>query len=133
VDLYGGGGLMSTCRDLGRFLRALLRGEVFRDPSTLATMTTTLLGVPLTSEAGWDEDPATAAMYLFRREIGGRTWWGHDGYWGTTAFTCPSLDVTIVTGHQRSNMPKAFDRLEIIGGAFALLQADRSAVEPGRG
>jgi D-alanyl-D-alanine carboxypeptidase len=133
VDLYGGGGLMSTCRDLGRFLRALLRGEVFRDPSTLATMTTTLVGVPLTSEAGWDEDPATAAMYLFRREIGGRTWWGHDGYWGTTAFTCPSLDVTIVAGHQRSNMPKAFDRLEIIGGAFALLQTDRSVVEPGRG
>ncbi|HEU4356446.1 MAG TPA: serine hydrolase domain-containing protein [Actinomycetota bacterium] len=121
VDLYGGGGLMSTCRDLGRFFRALLRGEVFRDPATLAEMTTTLEGVPLTEDAGWPEDPSTHGMFLFRRRIGDQTWWGHDGYWGTTAFTCPERDVTIVTGHQRSDMPDAFDRLEVVGRAFALL------------
>jgi D-alanyl-D-alanine carboxypeptidase len=123
VDLYGGGGLVSTCRDLARFFRALLRDEVFRERSTLAAMTTTVGDVPLTPEAGWPEDPSTAAMYLFRREIGGHTWWGHDGYWGTTAFTCPERDVTIVAGHQRSNMPKGFDRLEILGKAFAILDS----------
>jgi D-alanyl-D-alanine carboxypeptidase len=121
VDLYGGGGLMSTCRDLARFFRALLSGDVFRDPSSLETMTTTMVGVSLTPEAGWPEDPATQGMYLFRREIGGETWWGHDGYWGTTAFTCPARDVTIVAGHQRSNMPDAFDRLEIVASAFEAL------------
>jgi D-alanyl-D-alanine carboxypeptidase len=123
VDLYGGGGLMSTCRDLGRFFRAVLRGEVFRESSTLRTMTTTLVGVPLTDEAGWDEDPSTAGLFLFRREIGGETWWGHDGYWGTTAFTCPARDVTIVAGHQRSNMPKDFDRLEILRRTYATVTA----------
>jgi D-alanyl-D-alanine carboxypeptidase len=122
VDLYGGGGLMSTCSDLARFFRALLRGEVFREPSTLAAMTTTLAGVPLTPEGGWEEDPSTAAMFLFRREIAGRTWWGHGGYWGTTAYTCPGADVTVVAGHQRSNMPTAFDRLEIICKSFSILQ-----------
>jgi len=121
VDLYGGGGLMSTCRDLACFFRGLLRGEVFREPSILDTMTTTLVGVPLTEEAGWPEDPSTHGMFLFRREIGGETWWGHDGYWGTTAFTCPARDLTIVTGHQRSDMPEEFDRLEIVGRAFAAL------------
>ncbi len=121
VDLYGGGGLMSTCRDLARFFRALLRGEIFRDPTTLTTMTTTLEGIPLTEEAGWPEDPSTQGMFLYRREIVGETWWGHDGYWGTTAFTCPARDVTIVAGHQRSNMPEAFDRLEIVAEAFAAL------------
>jgi D-alanyl-D-alanine carboxypeptidase len=121
VDLYGGGGLMSTCRDLARFFRGLLRGEVFHEPSTLATMTTTADGVPLTIDAGWPVDPSTQGLFLFRREIGGETWWGHDGYWGTTAFTCPARDVTIVTGHQRSDMPEAFDRLEILGKAFASL------------
>ncbi len=121
VDLYGGGGLMSTCRDLARFFRALLRGEVFRDPTTLAAMTTTVDGMPLTEEAGWPEDPSTHGMFLFRREIGGETWWGHGGYWGTTAFTCPARDVTIVAGHQRSDMPDEFDRLEIVGRAFAAL------------
>jgi D-alanyl-D-alanine carboxypeptidase len=121
VDLYGGGGLMSTCRDVARFFRALVRGEVFAHPSTLATMTTTLSGIPLSPDAGFDEDPTHSAMFLTRREIAGETWWGHDGYWGTTAFMCPERDVTIVAGHQRSNMPESFDRLEILGAAFAAL------------
>jgi D-alanyl-D-alanine carboxypeptidase len=121
VDLFGGGGLMSTCRDLARFFRALLRGDVFRHPGTLAAMTTTLDGVPLTGEAQWDEDPSTAGMFLFRREVAGQEWWGHTGFWGTTAFTCPLRDVTVVAGHQRSNMSEAFDRMEIVGRAFEAL------------
>jgi len=119
VDLYGGGGLMSTARDLARFFRALLRGEIFRRAETLETMLMTMDGVPLTERAGWPEDPSTQAMYLFRRELAGETWWGHDGYWGTSAFTCSARDVTIVTGHQRSNMPDDFDRLEILEAAMA--------------
>jgi D-alanyl-D-alanine carboxypeptidase len=122
VDLYGGGGLVSTCRDIGRFFRALLRGDVFRDASTLEAMTTTSADVPLSPEAGFEEDPADSAMFLLRRRIGGETWWGHDGYWGTTAFTCPERDVTIVAGHQRSDMPEGFDRLAIVEAAFAALR-----------
>ena len=120
VDLYGGGGLMSTCRDLGRFFRALLRGEVFREASTLETMTTTLVGVPAAEGTSVDDDPSSAAMFLFRDEIGGEEWWGHPGYWGTTAYTCLARDVTIVTGHQRSNMPREFDRMAIVREAFEL-------------
>lgn len=122
VDLYGGGGLMSTCRDLARFFRGLLHGDVFRSPDTLETMMTTLDEIPraqLTSE-----DPVdNAAMFLFRADVGGETWWGHDGYWGTSAYTCPTRDVTIVAGHQRSDMPESFDRMAIIADAFAALQA----------
>jgi D-alanyl-D-alanine carboxypeptidase len=121
VDLYGGGGLMSTCRDLARFFRALLSGNVLHDPSSLEAMTTTLAGVPSADDAGWEEDPSTSGMFLFRREIGGHTWWGHGGYWGTAAYTCPERDVTIVGGHQRSNMPDRFDRLEIFEKAFSML------------
>ncbi|MFL5766558.1 MAG: serine hydrolase domain-containing protein, partial [Actinomycetota bacterium] len=89
VDLYGGGGLMSTCRDLATFFRALLRGQVFREPGTLATMLTTSEDVPRSPETGLDDFPADAALYVFRAELDGATWWGHDGYWGTTALTCP--------------------------------------------
>ncbi len=116
IDLYGGGGLMSTCGDLARFFRGLLRGEVFREPSTLEAMTTTLVDVPLADEVSDEDDPSSAAMFLFRGEIGGEEWWGHGGYWGTTAYTCPARDVTIVAGHQRSNMPRGFDRMAIVGG-----------------
>jgi D-alanyl-D-alanine carboxypeptidase len=121
VDLYGGGGLMSTCGDLARFFRGLVQGQVFRLPETLATMTTTLVGTPRAEETPLDDDPAKAAMYLFRAHIGGETWWGHGGYWGTTVFTCPARDVTIVAGHQRSDMPDEFDRKQIVADAFAAL------------
>ena len=61
VDLYGGGGLVSTCADLARFFRALLRGEVFDDPATLATMTTRLQGVPASDRLATGDDPDDAA------------------------------------------------------------------------
>ena len=46
LDLYGGGGLVSSTEDLARFYRALLQGKVFRHASTLQTMLT----VPPTNE-----------------------------------------------------------------------------------
>jgi hypothetical protein len=101
----------------------LVQGEVFREASTLETMTTTLVDVPVAEGTGVGDDPSAAAMFLFRHEIGGEEWWGHDGYWGTTAYTCPARDVTIVSGHQRSNMPREFDRWVIVGEAFEVVNS----------
>jgi D-alanyl-D-alanine carboxypeptidase len=125
IDLYGGGGLMSTCRDLARFFRGLLGGATFREPGTLATMTETLVDVPRAEGTPDEDDPACAAMFLFRAEVGDETWWGHDGFWGTSAYTCPARDVTIVAGNQRSDMPASFDRMAIVGQAFELVGAGR--------
>jgi len=121
VDLYGGGGLMSTCGDVARFLRALLRDEIFERPGTLATMTDTLEGLPRASGTS-EETVSNAAMYLFRAEAADVTWWGHDGYWGTTAYTCPTRDGTIVTSHQRSDMPDGFRRMALVADAFIALE-----------
>jgi len=49
----------------------------------------------------------------------------YDGYWGTTAYTCPARDVTIVAGHQCSGMPDDFSRMSILGEAFELVTAGR--------
>jgi D-alanyl-D-alanine carboxypeptidase len=89
VDLYGGGGLVSTARDLARFYRALLRGEVLRHPETLAAMRT----VP---GPGARAPGGAYAMGLQRRTIGGEECWGHTGFWGTAAYHCPASDVTLV-------------------------------------
>jgi D-alanyl-D-alanine carboxypeptidase len=124
VDLYGGGGLVSTCADLARFFRALLRGEVFDDPATLATMTTCLQDVPASDRLATGDDPDDAAMFLFRASAGDREWWGHDGWWGTTAYTCPELDLTVVAGHQQPYMPRDFDRMTVLPEVLALLDAD---------
>ena len=122
VDLWGGGGLVSTCRDLGRFFRALLRGEIFDRPATLSTMTTRLDGVPRAPEMTSDEDPRDHAMYLFHAEIGGEEWWGHGGWWGTAAYTCPRLDLTVVTAHQQAYMPEDFDRTALIAEVRHMLR-----------
>jgi D-alanyl-D-alanine carboxypeptidase len=121
VDLYGGGGLMSTCRDIATFFRALLHGDVFRKPETLATMLTTSDDVPRSPETGLDDSPADAGLYIFKAELDGATWWGHDGYWGTAALTCPERDVTIVAGNQQAKMPKEFRRAEIVERASGLI------------
>ncbi len=121
VDLYGGGGLMSTCADLARFFRGLFRDDVFRYPATLATMTTTLDGIPRIGGTEIGDDPADAAMFLVRAEIGGETWWGHQGWWGTTAFTCPRLDITVVAGNQQAHMPEAFEGIAIVGDVLAVV------------
>lgn len=126
VDLWGGGGLVSTCGDLARFFRALLRGELFRRAETLELMCTRNEGVPLveaspTAEVDLTNDPANAALFLYRTELAGEVVWGHGGFWGTTAFTCPRLDLTVVAQHGQAHMPAEFDRYAIIADVIRLL------------
>jgi hypothetical protein len=99
----------------------LLRGDVFRDPDSLATMTT-LIDTPHAPEASDDGDPPETAMFLFRAEAAGETWWGHGGWWGTTAWTCPHLDVTVVAGDQQARMPDGFDRRAILEDVLGLVR-----------
>ena len=44
LDLYGGGGLVSTADDMAMFMRALFTGGVYRDAATADTMLTTVEG-----------------------------------------------------------------------------------------
>jgi D-alanyl-D-alanine carboxypeptidase len=86
VDLWGGGGLVSTAEDLARFYGALFGGEVFDDPATLDRMTTV---APVSGQS-------RAALGLFRVAAAGVTCFEHGGFYGTIAFHCPSVDLTIV-------------------------------------
>jgi D-alanyl-D-alanine carboxypeptidase len=94
-DLYGGGGLVSSVDDLGRFYRALFQGQVFRDPATLETM----LSAPAPAAA------MGGAMGLFRRQTGGEEpCWGHGGYWGSYAFHCPGSDETFAMSWNQAEL-----------------------------
>jgi D-alanyl-D-alanine carboxypeptidase len=101
LDLYGGGGLVSSTADLARFYRALLRGQVFRRPSTLQVMMT----VPPTNERS---PGGPYAMGLQRMTIGGQECWGHSGFWGTAAHHCPAADVTIVRHTNQAQPAETF-------------------------
>lgn len=127
VDLYGGGGLVSTCHDLAIFFRTLLRDEIFTRTSTLETMLTLSRDVPAlelspTAMVFLEDDPTAAGMYIYMKEIGGETCWGHGGWWGVSTFTCPRLDITVATAWNQAHMPRGYDPTEIIGRVIELIR-----------
>ena len=85
MDLFGGGGLVSTMPDLARWWSALFAGDVhdhlrsqIADPH------------PSTGPDGTD-DGVEVGSGMFRSEVDGVEFWGHSGYWGLSAFHVPAL------------------------------------------
>ncbi|MBD3220965.1 serine hydrolase [bacterium] len=81
LDLYGGGGLVSSVRDMAVFMRWLLVGEVLHEQTSLAAMT--------------GRGTAAYRLGLFAMEVGGHHAFGHSGFWNTFAYHFPALDLTL--------------------------------------
>lgn len=94
LDLYGGGGLVATVGDMGRFMRALFTDEVYARPQTVATMLTTLDAVEPSGQEG-QMPPGMYRMGVWVLEVGGYETYRHTGFWGTMATYVPELDLTI--------------------------------------
>ncbi|MEO8451664.1 MAG: serine hydrolase domain-containing protein [Gemmatimonadota bacterium] len=115
-DLYGGGGIVSTIGELARFYRALLQGEVLRDRATLDTML-------LVSRQSLVADSTRGyAMGIGRRHLGTLTCWGHGGYWGSVAVSCPTADITVAITVNRSPDP-AVDGAALVRRIIELVEA----------
>jgi D-alanyl-D-alanine carboxypeptidase len=87
VDLYGGGGIATTARELALFFQALFDGRVFDRAVTLGLMMT---------------PPAVPSELNYRHGIyahttSGYLGWGHSGYWNVLAFHYPELDATVAS------------------------------------
>lgn len=89
VDLFGGGGLVSTLSDLSKFYRALLHGEVLR-PDTLADM---LAASPLSLADGRNG----YGLGIHPVRVGEIECYGHGGYWGVVVWHCPGVDSTVAS------------------------------------
>ncbi len=85
LDLFGGGGMMSTAHDLVRLVRYLALGEAFTQPRTLLRALT----VP---PATRDSRAPVQSHMGFSAVLGGEVCWGHTGFWGTAAYYCPRSD-----------------------------------------
>jgi len=121
LDLYGGGGLVSTTSDLDRFFRALLTGRLFQHPSTLS-----MALLPVEPQQPMEHP---RALLLSARSFGKRKCWAHGGYWGTAAMYCPDIDAAISTTiDQTLDESSAANRRQLLEGLAAVL--DR-AVENG--
>jgi D-alanyl-D-alanine carboxypeptidase len=97
-DLYGGGGIVATMADLGRFLTALLDSRVFERPATLDAML-----APRSNEmAGY-------GLGIFGTMAGGIRGRGHSGFWGTTSMVFPEAGVTVSVAVTEQSESRVFN------------------------
>lgn len=110
MDLFGGGGLVSTLEEVSEFVRALFAGEVFREPATLERMiAVTPESVPVLG-AGY-------GMGIARVQIAGVDCYGHGGFWGTVVRYCPGAELAVtgaVTGTSGRDMLDALVRQVLV-------------------
>ncbi len=85
VDMYGGGGLVATMRDVARFYDLLLTGKIFEKPETLVLMLSAE-GLPAASPY---------RLGIFEKDYGDVHVYEHGGFWGTLVFHQPSSGITI--------------------------------------
>jgi len=86
-DLYGGGGIAATTKDIARFSQLLFKGKLFEKSETLA-----LIYTPMPAKEDTGEN---YHLGLMEWEINGYKSFGHGGFWGTTVQYFPELDLSI--------------------------------------
>lgn len=85
MDLFGGGGLVMSTRDLATVFAALFEGKIFERPETLKAMF-------------WKGPHEGADQYrlgIFVKRIGDREVYWHSGFWGTLAYYAPDTGVAV--------------------------------------
>ncbi|MEP0263488.1 serine hydrolase domain-containing protein [Dokdonia sp.] len=92
VDLYGGGGLASTTRDVGVFIQALFNNQVFEKEGTLEVM---LLTKEFTKQGKSLPEYRLGIDSIIGRKSG-IVGYLHSGFWGTVYIHFPVYNCTIV-------------------------------------
>ncbi|MBK9175943.1 MAG: beta-lactamase family protein [Flavobacteriales bacterium] len=87
MDLYGGGGIACSARDLARFNHDLFTGKVVRDSATLTLIHTTVITQD-SVQSGYQLGIAPATIRNMQA-------FGHGGFWGTRAMHLPDLNATV--------------------------------------
>ena len=125
LDLYGGGGLVSTADDMAVFMRALFTGGVYRAAATADTMLTTVEGAgPGPDLSGMPMVPGRYRMGVEVGEQDGLTLYMHTGFWGTLAAYVPEPDVAISIAVTQQQSRALF---RVFAGVLELLAAELAA------
>ena len=110
TDLYGGGGLVSTCKDLTTFLQALFNEKIFEKKSTLDLM---LKQHTFNSSYDTKKDPRFKdyRMGVWKVTLYGNDAYMHSGLWGTTMIHVPetnsSFAINFTKGWSNRTLKKA--------------------------
>jgi D-alanyl-D-alanine carboxypeptidase len=87
ADLFGGGGLVSTLEDLAGVYTALVTRAV---PLARDRVDLMMTATPQSIAAG-----SPYGMGLEILAVNNQTCFGHRGFWGTAAYVCPELGITL--------------------------------------
>jgi D-alanyl-D-alanine carboxypeptidase len=93
---WGGGGIASTCEELNTFLRALLKGKLFKKETTLKQM----LAAADEGRGGTDYDYGLGIM---KRSLHGLIFYGHGGAYDCDAFYCPDKNISVCMSLNQMN------------------------------
>ncbi len=121
-DLYGGGGLVMSARDLATFMAALMEGRVFDRPETLALML----------EAGPHQGSDRYRMGLQAKVYDGVTIYYHSGFWGTGVYYNP-VNRRAAAGVTTEQLAFRQDVVPVIETMLGLTPSDGSCREPPAG
>lgn len=116
IDLYGGGGLLSTSKDLSLFFHRLFQHKIFKNKATLDTM---LVKTDYLSTEKTNMD-YRKGIYLVK--IHGLDAWTHTGYWGTQVVYVPSMNLTMATNY--SNGWQVRGQAPVLEKIIAILQKE---------
>lgn len=112
IDLYGGGGLLSTSKDLALYFQQLFNHKVFAQTATLDTML---------DERHYTIKPQMDyRMGMYVIQVNGEKVYTHSGFWGTQVIYVPSQNASIAANYSqiwptRGNCP-------ILAKALTVLQ-----------
>lgn len=116
-DLFGGGGMVSTTKDLSKFFYALFNGQVFKKAETINLMTSVF-------NTATPRDPG-AELYghgVRIMKVGDITVYVHGGAWGAYVAYAPTLNMSVsVIGLKKDSLDKyRAATLELISEAAKL-------------
>lgn len=86
-DLYGGGGIATTTKELAQFSYNLFNGKIIKDKNTLNQIFT-----KIETKDGKDNK---YGLGLSIGNVKGYTSYGHGGFWGTVVLYFPKMDTSI--------------------------------------
>jgi D-alanyl-D-alanine carboxypeptidase len=117
MDLYGGGGLIMSTRDLATFAAALFEGRIFDRPETLQEMLW----------KGPHRDAGTYRLGIFVKEEGNQQLYWHSGFWGTLVYYNPRTRVAVAG--MTTNQKGFADMRAIVEG---IARGDQPAKQPAK-
>ena len=113
-DGYGGGGLVSTGRDLATYVRAVANGELLSPESTAAML-------DFTAATDLGDVGQRCGLGIFHSTIDGIERIGHEGFWGVWMYHLPEHDITVAGAH--TAIPFAMPaKQRLINGAVRVLE-----------